>query len=75
MAMNMHGAPNVSKLWEVLEHDIKKLSENPESRFEISDHQESKNSQRCMKARTGNFIEGADESDNKLVLARRKAWI
>ncbi|KAH0578205.1 hypothetical protein H2248_004080 [Termitomyces sp. 'cryptogamus'] len=37
----------------ILSHDLK-----------ISDHQESKNSERCMKARTGNFSEGADEFDN-----------
>ncbi|KAH0578257.1 hypothetical protein H2248_004035 [Termitomyces sp. 'cryptogamus'] len=30
----------------------------------ISDYQGSKNSERCMKACTGNFIEGADEFDN-----------
>ncbi|KNZ72615.1 Conidial yellow pigment biosynthesis polyketide synthase [Termitomyces sp. J132] len=65
MAVNMPGAPNVSKLWEVLEHGINTVSEIPGCRFRISDYQESKNSQRYMKARTGNFIEGADEFDNK----------
>ncbi|KAG6866326.1 Type I Iterative PKS [Blastosporella zonata] len=65
MAVNMPGAPNVSKLWEVLEQGINTISEIPEHRFRISDYSNGTNPKRTMKAHTGNFIEGADEFDNK----------
>ncbi|KAF8074125.1 putative polyketide synthase [Lyophyllum atratum] len=65
MAVNMPGAPNVSKLWEVLEQGINTISEIPEHRFRISDYTDGKNAKRTMKAHTGNFIEGVDEFDNK----------
>ncbi|PBK78491.1 polyketide beta-ketoacyl-synthase [Armillaria solidipes] len=65
MAVNMPGAPNVSKLWEVLEQGINTISEVPENRFKVSDYNEAKNPKRQMKAHTGNFIEGADEFDNR----------
>ncbi|KAG6872570.1 hypothetical protein C0995_008721 [Termitomyces sp. Mi166 len=69
MAVNMPGAPNVYKLWEVLERGMNTISEGifeiPEDRFQISDYQDNQNSRRTMKAHTGNFIEGADEFDNK----------
>ncbi|KAF9025646.1 ketoacyl-synt-domain-containing protein [Hymenopellis radicata] len=62
MAVNMPGSPNVAKLWEVLEQGISTISEIPESRFKISDYREGN---RQMKAHTGNFINNADELDNK----------
>ncbi|KAG6907234.1 Type I Iterative PKS [Tephrocybe rancida] len=65
MAVNMPGAPNVSKLWEVLEEGINTISEIPEHRFRVSDYLDGQNAKRAMKAHTGNFIEGADEFDNK----------
>ncbi|KAG6855991.1 Type I Iterative PKS [Tephrocybe sp. NHM501043] len=65
MAVNMPGAPNVSKLWEVLEQGINTVSEIPEHRFRVSDYNNSQTAKRTMKAYTGNFIEGADEFDNK----------
>ncbi|SJL00722.1 related to polyketide synthase modules and related proteins [Armillaria ostoyae] len=65
MAVNMPGAPNVSKLWEVLEQGINTISEVPENRFKVSDYNEAKNPKRQMKAHTGNFIGGADEFDNR----------
>ncbi|KAG6896291.1 Type I Iterative PKS [Termitomyces sp. T32_za158] len=65
MAVNMPGAPNVSKLWKVLENGINTVSAIPERRFRISDYQNNTNSQRTMKAHTGNFIDSPDEFDNK----------
>ncbi|KAG6818439.1 putative PKS/NRPS-like protein biosynthetic cluster, partial [Arthromyces matolae] len=65
MAVNMPGAPNVSKLWEVLEQGINTISEIPGHRFHISDYKDGKASGRKMRAHTGNFISGADEFDNK----------
>ncbi|KAF9025638.1 hypothetical protein BDZ89DRAFT_1161644 [Hymenopellis radicata] len=62
MAVNMPGAPNVSKLWEVLEQGINTISEVPESRFNVSAYTEGS---RKMKAHSGNFIDNADEFDNK----------
>ncbi|KAG6829310.1 Type I Iterative PKS [Tricholoma furcatifolium] len=64
MAVNMPGAPNVSKLWEILEKGINTVSEIPRQRFQISDYIDGANGKRTMKARTGNFIDGADEFDN-----------
>ncbi|KAL0058113.1 hypothetical protein AAF712_015224 [Marasmius tenuissimus] len=63
MAVNMPGSPNVSKLWDVLEQGINTISPIPEERFQVSDYN-GKNAKRQMKARTGNFIDGADEFDN-----------
>ncbi|KAF9464084.1 beta-ketoacyl synthase, partial [Collybia nuda] len=65
MAVNMPGAPNVSKLWEILEQGINTVSEVPDHRFKVSDYNDAKNPQRAMKAHTGNFVDGADEFDNK----------
>ncbi|KAF5377903.1 hypothetical protein D9615_006799 [Tricholomella constricta] len=65
MAVNMPGAPNVSKLWEILEQGINTISEIPEHRFKVSDYNDGKNAKRTMKAHTGNFIDGVDEFDNK----------
>ncbi|KAF8224464.1 polyketide beta-ketoacyl-synthase [Tricholoma matsutake] len=65
MAVNMPGAPNVSKLWEILEQGVNTISEIPEHRFRVSDYNGGKTSKRSMKAHTGNFIDGVDEFDNK----------
>ncbi|KAG5644334.1 Type I Iterative PKS [Asterophora parasitica] len=65
MAVNMPGAPNVSKLWEILEHGINTISEIPEHRFKVSDYNEGQNPKRTMKAHTGNFIDAVDDFDNK----------
>ncbi|KAJ3928286.1 MAG: polyketide synthase [Lentinula lateritia] len=65
MAVNMPGSSNISKLWEVLEKGLNTLDEIPEHRFSIRDYEGTKNPNRQMKARTGNFIQGADEFDNR----------
>ncbi|KAJ4000729.1 polyketide synthase [Lentinula boryana] len=65
MAVNMPGSPNVRELWEVLQNGLNNLVEIPEHRFSIRDYEGAKNSNRRMKARTGNFIQGADEFDNR----------
>ncbi|GAW03534.1 polyketide synthase [Lentinula edodes] len=65
MAVNMPGSSNISKLWEVLEKGLNTLVEIPEHRFNIRDYEGTKNPNRQMKARTGNFIQGADEFDNR----------
>ncbi|KAG5652522.1 Type I Iterative PKS, partial [Sphagnurus paluster] len=65
MAVNMPGAPNVSKLWEILDKGINTISEIPEHRFKVSDYNDGENSKRTMKAHTGNFVDGVDEFDNK----------
>ncbi|KAF5350379.1 hypothetical protein D9758_012473 [Tetrapyrgos nigripes] len=67
MAVNMPGAPNTTKLWEVLENGINTVAEIPEHRFQISDYDPTNplNPKRTMKAHTGNFIDGVDEFDNQ----------
>ncbi|KAL0948282.1 hypothetical protein HGRIS_010876 [Hohenbuehelia grisea] len=67
MAVNMPGARDAAQLWQVLEQGINTISEVPELRFKISDYNNPKNpnAKRQMKAHTGNFIDGADEFDNK----------
>lgn len=65
MAVNMPGAPNNEKLWEVLETGINTISEIPVHRFKVDDYNSGKNPKRSMKAHTGNFIENADGFDNK----------
>ncbi|KIK52832.1 polyketide synthase [Collybiopsis luxurians FD-317 M1] len=65
MAVNMPGSPNVSKLWEILEQGINTLSEIPERCFNIRDYDGTKNPNRYMKARTGNFIETPGGFDNR----------
>ncbi|KAJ3856279.1 polyketide beta-ketoacyl-synthase [Lentinula lateritia] len=65
MAVNMPGSSNISKLWEVLEKGLNTLVEIPEHRFNIREYEGTKNPNRQMKARTGNFIQGADEFDNR----------
>ncbi|KXN83388.1 Conidial yellow pigment biosynthesis polyketide synthase [Leucoagaricus sp. SymC.cos] len=65
MAVNMPGAPNNEKLWEVLETGINTISEIPEHRFKVSDYNSGKKAKRSMTAHTGNFIENVDEFDNK----------
>ncbi|KAI0051416.1 polyketide synthase [Auriscalpium vulgare] len=67
MAVNMPGAPDIGKLWEVLEHGINTIAEIPEHRFKVSDYNDpsSAKSGRSMKAHTGNFIDDADGFDNK----------
>ncbi|KAJ3839646.1 putative polyketide synthase [Lentinula raphanica] len=62
MAVNMPGAVNVGKLWEVIQNGINTISEIPGHRFSIENYE---GTNRQMKARTGNFIEGADEFDNR----------
>ncbi|KAF4571087.1 Type I Iterative Polyketide synthase (PKS) [Pleurotus pulmonarius] len=67
MAVNMPGARDASKLWELLEKGINTISEVPEHRFKVSDYNNPKdpNAKRRMAAHTGNFIDGVDEFDNK----------
>ncbi|KAJ7245357.1 hypothetical protein B0H12DRAFT_1235793 [Mycena haematopus] len=38
MAVNLPGAPNAAKLWEVLENGINTILEIPEHRFKVEDH-------------------------------------
>ncbi|ESK90423.1 polyketide synthase [Moniliophthora roreri MCA 2997] len=64
MAVNLPGAPNVEKLWEVLEKGLNTISEIPEQRLKVSNY-DGRNPKRQMKAHTGNFIDGADEFDNR----------
>ncbi|KAG7098798.1 Type I Iterative PKS [Marasmius oreades] len=58
MAINMPGAPDVAKLWKVLEEGINTVSEVPMERFNVSEYNRpsDKASKRAMKAHTGNFI-------------------
>ncbi|KAG7091670.1 Type I Iterative PKS [Marasmius oreades] len=64
MAVDMPGSPDVSKLWETLERGINTISEIPMARFEISPY-DGRNPRRQMKTHTGNFLDDADEFDNK----------
>ncbi|KAF5348957.1 hypothetical protein D9758_014210 [Tetrapyrgos nigripes] len=67
MAVNLPGAPNVAKLWEVLEKGINTVIEIPEFRFKVSEYlpPHNINPKRIMKAHTGNFISNVDEFDNQ----------
>ncbi|KAJ6526457.1 polyketide synthase [Mycena capillaripes] len=65
MAVNMPGAPNRTKLWEVLENGINTISEIPEHRFKVDDYNGGKYGRRQMKAHTGNFLDNVDEFDNQ----------
>ncbi|KAF9077256.1 hypothetical protein BDP27DRAFT_1441966 [Rhodocollybia butyracea] len=58
MAVNMPGAPNIHKLWEVLEQGLNTLTEIPQQRFNVQNYE-------GMKARTGNFIQAPDEFDSR----------
>ncbi|KAJ7621501.1 hypothetical protein DFH06DRAFT_1448289 [Mycena polygramma] len=63
MSVNLPGAPNPAKLWEVLENGINTISEIPEHRFKVSDF-DGANPKRHLKAQTGNFLDNVDEFDN-----------
>ncbi|KZP30156.1 putative polyketide synthase [Athelia psychrophila] len=67
MAVNMPGAPDKAKLWEVLEEGFNMCTEIPESRFKVSDYAASSIAQsgRSMRACTGNFISSASAFDAK----------
>ncbi|KAF8797479.1 putative polyketide synthase [Phlegmacium glaucopus] len=67
MAVNMPGAPNAEKLWELLEQGINTISEIPSRRFNVSAYNNPKDpkSARAMKAHTGNFMEDPSLFDNK----------
>ncbi|KAF7371094.1 Non-reducing polyketide synthase terA [Mycena sanguinolenta] len=65
MAVNMPGAPNAVKLWEVLENGINTVSEIPEHRFKVEDYDGRKYPKRQMKTRTGNFLDNVDEFDHR----------
>lgn len=67
MGVHMPGARGTEELWRVLEDGINTISEVPEHRFKVSDYNNPKDTKtkRQMKAHTGNFIDGADEFDNK----------
>ncbi|KAI0064076.1 ketoacyl-synt-domain-containing protein [Artomyces pyxidatus] len=65
MSVNMPGAPNVSKLWEILEQGINTISEIPVHRFKVSDYNKGSKGGRSMKAHTGNFLDDPDGFDNK----------
>ncbi|KAJ7022589.1 putative polyketide synthase [Mycena alexandri] len=65
MAVNLPGAPNTTKLWEVLQNGINTVSEIPEHRFKVEDYNGAKHPKRQMKAHSGNFLENVDEFDNK----------
>ncbi|THU84464.1 ketoacyl-synt-domain-containing protein [Dendrothele bispora CBS 962.96] len=67
MAVNLPGAPNTAKLWEVLEKGINTCTEIPEFRFKVSEYNPPNhiNPKRIMKAHTGNFIDDVDVFDNQ----------
>ncbi|KAF7977208.1 hypothetical protein HWV62_4469 [Athelia sp. TMB] len=67
MAVNMPGAPDQAKLWEVLEQGINTCTEIPESRFKVSDYLPASSTHpgRTMSAHTGNFIASAGSFDAK----------
>ncbi|KAI0322049.1 beta-ketoacyl synthase [Amylostereum chailletii] len=67
MAVNMPGAPDVAKLWQVLEKGMNTISEIPEHRFKVSDYRDpaSTSAGRSMNAHTGNFIDCPDAFDHK----------
>ncbi|KAF7337824.1 Non-reducing polyketide synthase terA [Mycena venus] len=65
MAVNLPGAPNTAKLWEVLENGLNTLSNIPEHRFTVKDYNGAKYPKRQMKARTGNFLDNVDEFDHR----------
>ncbi|KAJ7613846.1 putative polyketide synthase [Mycena polygramma] len=65
MAVNMPGAPNTAKLWEVLENGINTVSKIPEHRFKVEDYDGAKYPKRQMTARTGNFLDNVDEFDHR----------
>ncbi|KAI9508881.1 putative polyketide synthase [Russula earlei] len=64
MAVNMPGAPNASKLWEILEKGMNTVVEVPANRFRIGDYT-TRMSGRFMKARTGNFLDDVDKFDHE----------
>jgi hypothetical protein len=75
MTVNMPGAPNTAKLWEVLKQGINTCSEVnhysfnvqiPESSFKVIDYNNPANpkSTRTLKAYTGNFISTASSFDH-----------
>ncbi|KII86717.1 hypothetical protein PLICRDRAFT_177466 [Plicaturopsis crispa FD-325 SS-3] len=67
MSVNMPGAPDTAKLWEVIEQGINTVSPIPDERFKVSDYNYPADaaSTRTMRAHTGNFIDGADEFDHQ----------
>ncbi|EGN93845.1 hypothetical protein SERLA73DRAFT_163261 [Serpula lacrymans var. lacrymans S7.3] len=67
MAINMPGAPDTNKLWEVLEKGINTITEIPKSRFKVQDYTSTikTTSSRTMRAHTGNFIDSPEEFDHK----------
>ncbi|KAJ7712367.1 putative polyketide synthase [Mycena metata] len=65
MAVNLPGAPNTAKLWDVLQNGINTVSEIPEHRFKVEDYNGGKHPKRQMTAHSGNFLENVDEFDNK----------
>jgi len=66
MTVNMPGAPNTAKLWEVLKQGINTCSEIPESSFKVIDYNNPANpkSTRTLKTYTSNFISTASSFDH-----------
>ncbi|KAF8962959.1 polyketide beta-ketoacyl-synthase [Flammula alnicola] len=65
MAVNMPGAPTVSKLWDILKSGKNTVSKIPEDRFNSDDYTDGSVPGRSMKTRTGNFIDGVGQFDHK----------
>ncbi|KAF8810981.1 polyketide beta-ketoacyl-synthase [Phlegmacium glaucopus] len=65
MAVNMPGAPNVDRLWEILANGSNTVEEIPKYRFDSALYTNGENPGRTMKAHMGNFIEGVDEFDHQ----------
>ncbi|KAH9041988.1 polyketide beta-ketoacyl-synthase [Lactarius pseudohatsudake] len=64
MAVNMPGASSTSELWEALEKGLNTVTEVPVNRFRVSDYATSQ-SDRSMKAHTGNFVHDVDKFDHE----------
>nr|QTV20414.1 polyketide synthase [Russula virescens] len=64
MAVNMPGAPNASKLWEILEEGINTVMEVPENRFRVDSYAMGPVG-RSMNVHTGNFLDDVDKFDHK----------
>ncbi|KAJ7704791.1 beta-ketoacyl synthase [Mycena rosella] len=67
MAVNMPGAPDAAKLWELLQNGVNTISEIPEDRFKVEEYNgpNAKNPKRAMKAHTGNFLADPAAFDNR----------
>ncbi|KAH9952215.1 putative polyketide synthase [Amylocystis lapponica] len=65
MAVNLPGAENVPRLWELLENGLNTISEIPHHRFDVSQYGVvPEDSKRRMKSAFGNFLDNVDAFDN-----------